>query len=92
MKNKYQIELENKVIKENDVFVAETAIVLGNVLLKNTSSIWFGAVLGGGRRHHLGQVGQRRGARDKNGVGVPVLAVGQRALLEAGQQPGQDNG
>lgn len=45
MKNKYQIELENKVIKENDVFVAETAIVLGNVLLKNTSSIWFGAVL-----------------------------------------------
>lgn len=45
MKNKYQIELENQVIIEKDVFIADTARVLGKITLKAESSVWFGAVL-----------------------------------------------
>lgn len=33
--------------QDPDCFIAETAVVIGNVTLKNQSSIWFGAVLRG---------------------------------------------
>lgn len=41
----YQQQLENKVKKHTNVFVADTARVLGNVELHDDVSIWFGAVL-----------------------------------------------
>lgn len=41
----YQQQLENKVKKHNNVFIADTARVLGNVELHDDVSIWFGSVL-----------------------------------------------
>ena len=41
----YQQQLELKVIKHNNVFIADTARVLGNVELSDDVSVWFGAVI-----------------------------------------------
>ncbi len=41
----YQQQLEQQVIKHSNVFIADTARVLGNVELHDHVSIWFGAVL-----------------------------------------------
>ncbi len=41
----YQVQLESKVVKHQDVFIADTARVLGNVELMDQVSVWFGAVL-----------------------------------------------
>lgn len=41
----YQQQLELKVIKHNNVFIADTARVLGNVELADDVSVWFGAVI-----------------------------------------------
>lgn len=41
----YQEELEQQVIKHHNVFIADTARVLGNVELHDDVSVWFGAVL-----------------------------------------------
>lgn len=41
----YQQQLESKVIKHKNVFVADTARVLGDVELHDDVSVWFGAVL-----------------------------------------------
>ena len=43
--NNYQQQLEAQVIKHANVFVADTARVLGNVELHDDVSVWFGAVL-----------------------------------------------
>lgn len=43
--NNYQQKLEQQVVKHANVFIADTAVVLGNVELHDDSSIWFGAVL-----------------------------------------------
>lgn len=43
--SKYQVQLEDQVVKQQRVFVADTARVLGNVELHDDVSVWFGAVL-----------------------------------------------
>ncbi len=43
--SKYQQQLEEKVQKHSNVFIADNARVLGNVELHDDVSIWFGAVL-----------------------------------------------
>ena len=43
----YIEKLKAKVKKENNVFIAPNATVIGNVELKENSSVWFGAVLRG---------------------------------------------
>ncbi len=43
----YQEKLAAQVVKGDEVFVADTARVLGNVTLEDNVSIWFGAVLRG---------------------------------------------
>jgi carbonic anhydrase/acetyltransferase-like protein (isoleucine patch superfamily) len=45
--NTYQQQLAAQVKTGNDVFIADTARVLGNVELKDQVSVWFGAVLRG---------------------------------------------
>ncbi len=42
----FQLE-DRRVVVEEGVFVAETAVVLGSVLLKAYSSVWFNAVIRG---------------------------------------------
>jgi carbonic anhydrase/acetyltransferase-like protein (isoleucine patch superfamily) len=42
----YQLD-ERRVVAEGDYFVADSATVIGSVLLKKDASIWFGAVLRG---------------------------------------------
>lgn len=44
--NLYELE-GNQVRTEGDVWVAPTAVVIGKVLLKHNSSVWWGAVLRG---------------------------------------------
>lgn len=44
----YQLE-EQRVHAEGDYWVAETAVVLGAVLLKHNASVWYGAVVRGDR-------------------------------------------
>lgn len=43
----YQEKLMKQVVKGNEVFIADTARVLGKVKLEDNTSIWFGAVLRG---------------------------------------------
>lgn len=43
--NQYQQQLESKVRCSDNVFIADTARVLGNIFLEEWVSIWFGAVL-----------------------------------------------
>ncbi len=43
----YQQQLERSVKKHNNVFIADTARVLGNVELHDDVSVWFGAVIRG---------------------------------------------
>jgi len=43
----YYETLLSKVIKQNEVFIAEGAQVLGDVLLKQNSSVWYNAVIRG---------------------------------------------
>ena len=49
----YQLE-ERRVRAEGDFWIADSASVIGAVLLKHNTSVWFGAVLRGdqiGRAH-----------------------------------------
>lgn len=41
----YQQQLDAQIIKHNNVFIADTARVLGNVELHDDVSVWFGAVI-----------------------------------------------
>lgn len=43
--SKYQHELETKILKGNNVFIADNAKVLGNIYLGDDVSVWFGAIL-----------------------------------------------
>ncbi len=43
--NPYQKQLEDKIEKGNNVFIADTARVLGDVHLGDEVSVWFGAVI-----------------------------------------------
>lgn len=43
--SKYQLELEQQVVKHANVFIADNAKVLGNVELQDDVSVWFGVVL-----------------------------------------------
>lgn len=43
----YQEKLAAQVVKGNEVFIADTARVLGKVTLEDNVSVWFGAVLRG---------------------------------------------
>lgn len=43
----YQEKLAAQVVKGNEVFIADTARVLGNITLEDNVSVWFGAVLRG---------------------------------------------
>lgn len=47
MKMSYQQQLEAQVVKGKDVFIADTARVLGKVTLGDQVSVWFGAVIRG---------------------------------------------
>ena len=58
-----KFELEgNQVQTEGDVFIASTAIVIGKVLMKHQSSVWWGAVLRGD--YELITVGERSNIQD----------------------------
>lgn len=58
-----KFELEgNQVQTEGEVFIASTAIVIGKVLMKNLSSVWWGAVLRGD--YELISVGERSNIQD----------------------------
>ncbi|MDB5228374.1 MAG: gamma carbonic anhydrase family protein [Bacteroidota bacterium] len=43
--NNYQQKLGQQVKKHTNVFIADTAVVLGNVEIYDDASVWFGAVL-----------------------------------------------
>ena len=58
---KYQLE-GNDVVIEGDVFIASTAIVIGQVILKHQSSVWWGAVLRGDYERIT--VGERSNVQD----------------------------
>ena len=84
-----KFELEgNQIRTEGDVFIASTAIVIGKVLLKHQSSVWWGAVLRGD--YELITVGERSNIQDNSIVHMdadyPVtigdrVTVGHKAVL-----------
>jgi len=45
--NSYLAQLKGQVVKGNQVFIAETATVIGEVTLKDKVSVWYGAVIRG---------------------------------------------
>lgn len=58
-----RFELEgNQVRTEGEVFIASTAIVIGKVLMKHQSSVWWGAVLRGD--YELITLGERSNIQD----------------------------
>ena len=81
--------LEGRVLKtEGDIFIADTAVVIGSVLLKHESSVWWGAVLRGD--FDTIAVGERTNIQDNAVVhmdeGYPVtlgdqVTVGHKAVL-----------
>ena len=58
---KFELE-ENQVQTQGEVFIASTAIVIGQVLLKHQSSVWWGAVLRGD--YELITLGERSNVQD----------------------------
>ena len=84
-----KFELEgNEVRTEGEVFIANTAIVIGKVLLKHQSSVWWGAVLRGD--YELITLGERSNIQDNCIVHMdedyPVtigdrVTVGHKAVL-----------
>ena len=84
-----KFELEgNRVRTEGEVFIANTAIVIGKVLMKHQSSVWWGAVLRGD--YELITVGERSNIQDNCIVHMdedyPVtigdgVTVGHKAVL-----------
>ncbi len=80
--------LKKPVSKGTDVFIAPNATVLGNVVLGNEVSIWFGAVLRGD--NDLIQIGDRSNVQDNAVIHVdpncPVIIgaeciVGHSAII-----------
>ena len=84
-----KFELEgNQIQMEGEVFIASTAIVIGKVLMKNLSSVWWGAVLRGD--YELITLGERSNIQDNCIVHMdedyPVtigdrVTVGHKAVL-----------
>lgn len=73
-------------------FVAPTAIVIGNVIVEEEASIWFGAVLRGDDPDHEIRIGARTSVQDNCVVHVsaqgpttigPEVTVGHGAVLES---------
>jgi carbonic anhydrase/acetyltransferase-like protein (isoleucine patch superfamily) len=73
-------------------FVAPTAVVIGNVVVEEEASIWFGAVLRGDEPEHEIRVGPRTSVQDNCVVHVsargptligPEVTVGHGAILES---------
>ncbi|MCY4655859.1 MAG: gamma carbonic anhydrase family protein [Gammaproteobacteria bacterium] len=84
---KYSLE-GKPVLIEGEVFIAPTATVIGKVLLKDKSSVWWGAVLRGD--YELISVGERSNIQDNCIVHMdadfPVMignqvTVGHKAVL-----------
>jgi len=81
-------DLKAKVRKENDVFIAPNATVIGNVELNDNSSVWFGAVLRGDNDKIT--IGKRTNIQDNAVIhvdpGFPVnigedVIVGHAAII-----------
>ena len=77
-----------RVRAEGDVFIAETAIVIGSVTMKHNSSIWWGAVVRGDYDHVT--IGERSNVQDNAVVHMdkdsPVVignqvTIGHKAVL-----------
>lgn len=73
-------------------FVAPTAVVIGNVVVEEEASIWFGAVLRGDEPEHEIRVGARTSVQDNVVLHVsargptligPDVTVGHGAILES---------
>lgn len=73
-------------------FVAPTATILGNVVVEEEASIWFGAVLRGDEPEHEIRVGARTSVQDNCVIHVsaqgptligPDVTVGHGAILES---------
>jgi carbonic anhydrase/acetyltransferase-like protein (isoleucine patch superfamily) len=85
----YQFEDRIPTLPE-EYYVAESASVIGNVILKNQSSIWFGSVLRGDIEPIT--IGERSNIQDNSvahtGLGHPVVVgndttVGHKVMLHA---------
>ncbi|MGH8597017.1 MAG: gamma carbonic anhydrase family protein [Gammaproteobacteria bacterium] len=83
----YQLE-DRRVRAEGDYWVAETAAVLGAVLLKHNASVWFGAVIRGDREPIT--IGEHSNVQDlavlHTDPGFPLtlgdyVTVGHKAML-----------
>ena len=73
-------------------FVAPTAVIIGNVVVEEEASVWFGAVLRGDDPEHEIRVGARSSVQDnvvlhvsRQGPTVigPEVTVGHGAILES---------
>lgn len=73
-------------------FVAPTAVVIGNVVIEEEASVWFGAVLRGDEPEHEIRIGARTSVQDNCVVHVsrrgptligPEVTVGHGAILES---------
>lgn len=74
--------LKKPVSKGTDVFIAPNATVLGNVVLGNEVSIWFGAVLRGD--NDLIQIGNRSNVQDNAVIHVDPncpVTIGEECIV-----------
>jgi carbonic anhydrase/acetyltransferase-like protein (isoleucine patch superfamily) len=83
----YQLE-ERRVAADGDYFVADSAAVIGSVLLKHNASVWFGAVLRGD--NELITVGSHSNVQDLSVLhtdpGMPLVigdycTIGHKVML-----------
>jgi carbonic anhydrase/acetyltransferase-like protein (isoleucine patch superfamily) len=83
----YQIG-DRRVHAEGDYFIAETAVVIGNVLLKQNASVWFNAVIRGD--NELITIGENSNVQDGSVLhtdpGWPLVigshvTIGHKAML-----------
>jgi carbonic anhydrase/acetyltransferase-like protein (isoleucine patch superfamily) len=81
----YLEELSAKVRKEEEVFIAPNATVIGNVFLGRQSSVWFGAVLRGDTDEI--HIGARSNIQDNSVLhvdpGVPIH-IGEEVIIGHG--------
>jgi carbonic anhydrase/acetyltransferase-like protein (isoleucine patch superfamily) len=70
-----------------DVFLAPTAVVIGNVTIESEASVWFGAVLRGDHPDHGIRVGRRTSVQDNCVVhvgGWQDTVIGQECTIGHG--------
>ena len=84
---KYELEGHSLQV-EGDIYIAPTAVLVGRILMKHNSSVWWGAVLRGD--YELITLGERSNIQDNSVVhmdeGFPVtigdrVTVGHKAVL-----------